>query len=186
MNTAYDFSVELGVTKAYQQAKGWTLPQRELACLRVMYPALFRPIRFGDLFAGRLEMSFVGVSPEPGGLGYYCDQAAIEKKLAEHEYPAEMREQVRDMLRFWKTETTAYKLRSSYPPSVQAALPSDRWTDDPLPAAPLYRMAGTYMDFEKLLREGIPGLLAEVQDRKPQNPDLFSAMEGALDRKSVV
>ena len=37
------------------------------------------------------------------------------------------------------------------------------------------------MDYEKLLREGIPGLLAEVQDRKPQNPDLFSAMEGALE-----
>ena len=36
-------------------------------------------------------------------------------------------------------------------------------TDDPLPAAPLYRMAGTYMDYEKLLRVGIPGLLLEVQ-----------------------
>ena len=43
MNTAYDFSVEFGVTKAYQQAKHLPLPQRELACLRAMYPPYSSP-----------------------------------------------------------------------------------------------------------------------------------------------
>ena len=43
MNTAYDFSVEFGVTKAYQQAKHLPLPQRELACLRAMeHPEKYR------------------------------------------------------------------------------------------------------------------------------------------------
>ena len=83
----------------------------------------------------------------------------------------------------WETENTAYKVRKTYPEHVAQALPSDRWTDDPLPAAPLYRMAGTYLDYEKLLEYGIPGLQKQIEERKRQggDQDLFSSMLGALE-----
>lgn len=66
------FDLELAFTRAYQEASGGGIIGRELACLGVLYPAVFQPIQSGDVLAGRVRIPMVGVSAESGGLGYYC------------------------------------------------------------------------------------------------------------------
>ena len=53
--------------------QGRLIAIREAKCLEQMYPDIFEDIKAGDKFAGRIKMSLIGFSPEPGGLGYYCN-----------------------------------------------------------------------------------------------------------------
>lgn len=112
MNTRYDFSVERRVTKCYRQYKDSHKAIREVKCMEQMYPAVFCDIQPEDLFAGRIQMSLIGFSPEPGGLGYYCDEPAVRRRLEEGGYPESLRAEMEEILAFWKQENTAAKVRA--------------------------------------------------------------------------
>ena len=152
-----------------------------------MYPDIFCDILPDDLFAGRIEMSLIGFSPEPGGLGYYCDQSEIRRRLGEGDYPESLRAEVEEILAFWEQENTTAKVRAAYPPDVAKALPSNLWDKEPMAAAPLYRMAGSYLDYGKLLANGIQGLKRMVEEyeeeahRQEQDTELFQGMGMALE-----
>ncbi len=186
MNKSYDFSVERNVTQTYKQYRKAHIAIREAKCLEQMYPDIFCEIKSGDRFAGRITMSFIGFSPEPGGLGYYCDASAIKNVLNENEYTDDFRAEIEALLAFWEKETTSAKVRAAYPADVAKALPSDNWEGDAMAAAPLYRMAGSYLDYEKLLKNGISGLERLVSERKSrakaqgEETELFEGMEAAL------
>lgn len=183
----YNFEVERRFTRIYRKYQNAPRPLREANCLEQMYPDILREIEPGDRFAGRICMSLIGFSPEPGGLGYYCDADAITRMLKENDYTEAFQAEIKELLDFWKTETTSAKTREAYPAEVARALPSDRWMEEPLAAAPLYRMAGSYLDYEKLLKLGIPGLCRMVSERKKEaerrkeDTALFEGMEKALD-----
>lgn len=186
MEKLYDFSVEKKFTAAYLQYRGAHIAIREAKCLEQMYPDIFGDMKAGDKFAGRIKMSLIGFSPEPGGLGYYCDARAIRRILAENEYPDAFRAEMEEILTFWEKERTQVKVREAYPPEIAEALPSDDWSGSPLAAAPLYRMAGSYLDYGKLLEHGITGLKEMIWERKKaagergEETELFGAMEMAL------
>ena len=44
------------------------------------------------------------------------------------------------------------------PEHIRGAVFTDQWRHLPLPASPILRMAGAYVDFDKLVRIGLPGL----------------------------
>ena len=91
------------------------------------------------------------------------------------------------MLVFWRTESTGAKVLHHMPTSIREALPSDDWANQSLPATPILRIAGTYLDFDKLVRIGIPGLREEIAEHlareRARGGDtvLFSCMQGVLD-----
>ncbi len=183
--TCCNFAVERKFTETYKKYRNAPAPIRELRCMEQMYPDIFLDIQPGDLFAGRIKMSHIGFSPEPGGLGYYCDEPAIRALLKENSYPEELLQDMEDLLSFWETEKTSAQVRAAYPAWIAEALPSDDWQGGPQPASPLYRMAGTYPDYQKLLELGIPGLRELVRSKQegadPEAAVLYEAMEGALD-----
>lgn len=187
MSQLYDFSVEKNFTKKYKETLKEHPAIREAYCMREMYPYIFNPIKKGDKFAGRITMSLAGFSPEPGGLGYYCDANAIREKLNTYEYEEKFRKEIEDLMTYWDTENTSAKVRAAYPEDVTEALPSDDWIHKSMAAAPLYRMAGSYMDYEKLLESGIPGMYDRIRARKEaallrgEDTGLFEGMEMALD-----
>lgn len=185
MSTVYDFEVERNVTRIYKEYQNAHTAIREAMCLEQMYPAILCGIRPGDVFAGRIQMSFAGFSPEPGGLGYYCNQEAIRQLLQENTYPETLQREMEELLTFWEKENTQTRVRAAYPPEVAKALPSDKWETVSMAAAPLYRMAGSYLDYEKLLENGIPGLEQIAAERKKEaqqgtDAQLFEGMEIAL------
>lgn len=182
----YDFSVEKGFTQSYLRYRDAPIAIREAKCLEQMYPYIFEDIKAGDKFAGRIKMSLIGFSPEPGGLGYYCNTPAIRRILEENDYPDAFRAEMEDIIAFWEKEKTQAKVRDAFQPEIAKALPGDGWDREPLAAAPLYRMAGSYLDYGKLLDNGIEGLEKTVAKRKEsaraqgEETELFEAMEMAL------
>lgn len=180
------FALELEFTEVYRRNHEAHPAIRETRCLRVLFPAILRPIQPADLLAGRIRYPLVGFSPEPGGLGYYCREGDILRAMETLALPDSQSRDVRAMCAFWRTETTAHKTRAACPAWVNAVLASDNWTQDSGMAFPLYRMAGVTLDFGKLLQLGIPGLRTSIHTRRAQEHDeakqaLFSAMLSALD-----
>ena len=101
VNGMYDFSVERNFTKAYQDYIDEHYAVREIRCMEQMFPYLFMDIQPGDKLAGRVRISPIGFSPEPGGLGFYCDADAVKKVLDSYDYPADFQDEIQNMLKFW-------------------------------------------------------------------------------------
>ncbi|MEX1117137.1 MAG: pyruvate formate lyase family protein [Akkermansiaceae bacterium] len=176
---------EFAVTAAYRAHEHASPVAREIAVLQTQMATAFEPIEDDDLLAGRIRYPLVSFSPEPGGLGYACIADKIRLVIAERKLDATVRAEAKEMIAYWSTRTTAYKTRAAYPPTLAAILPSDAWTTDSAAAFPLYRMAGTVLDYEKLLRLGLPGLTAEITDRlarakEPAEREFLEGLREAL------
>ena len=172
-----DFSVELAFTDTYRQHIQEHPAIREAHCLKVQFEHLFDPILPGDLFAGRTHYLPVGFGLEDaaGGPVYYCYDSRILP--AGEALPADERQAVLDMVAFWKKEATiAGKLIQRLPAQILKA------TSNHI-AEMMGRLSGTLLDYEKLVRIGLPGLRAEIETAKNKNGDLplYSAMTMALD-----
>lgn len=118
---------------------------KELAGLSLMLDLMHLPMEPGDLLAGRVQYPLVGVSPEPGGLGWYARLSDLPPDLAD----------------YWRGRTTSDLVRAWLPDWAERDLPSDDWQAEAGLAFPLYRIAGIQLDYPRLLARGIP---AEVKD----------------------
>jgi pyruvate-formate lyase len=88
------------------------------------------------------------------------------------------------MCDYWRSEQTSAKVRAAYPPGLAAALPSDRWMGEPGIAFPLYRLCGGTVQNDRLIRLGLPGLRAAVEERRARGNvdiDLLTGLDRALD-----
>lgn len=165
-NPRQDLSYEIAFTQAYRAAvKQYTHPAEiELAMLRAQYPAIMHPIEDNDVLAGRVEFGLVGygIQGQTGGTGYYIDEPRVVQALEFAEGNAKYREDLHDMLTFWKACNTYNKVLRETPAALRAAIPTEQWKTEPVAASPIIRMAGAYIDFDKLVRVGVPGLRAEL------------------------
>jgi hypothetical protein len=171
------FSLELAFTETYQRHQHDDPALREAYCLQTLMPPLFDPPQPGDLFVGRIHYPAVGFGLElaSGGPIYYCHAEQILPHLDTLE--AREQEKVQAMLDFWKTEATIEgQLIPHLPPETLKA------TSNHI-AEMGGRLAGTLLNFEKLVCLGIPGLRAEIQSARKINGDLplYTAMDMALD-----
>jgi pyruvate-formate lyase len=159
-------SLELAISASHREHEGDHPAVRERAVLGVQFPACLQPIREGDLFAGRVYYPLVSFGPEPGGLGYACRESAIREVLKRPDISQETAAEAEEMLAYWRGRTTEARTRAAYPPELARTLPSDAYTSDSAIAFPLYRIGGTVLDYGRLLRVGLPGLIAEARERE--------------------
>ena len=189
-NPRTDLSFEIAFTAAYREAVlAYTHPaQIELACLKAQYPAIFMPIQDEDVLAGRIQFGLVGygIQGQTGGTGYYIDEPRVTEALEFQAGNAKYREDLHDLLTYWKARNTYEIVLRNTPKEISAILPTEQWKTQPLPAAPIIRMAGAYIDFDKLVRIGISGLEAEVRAELARtgttgnDPVLYECMLGSL------
>ena len=167
------------VHREYENAPAW---ERESACLRAQFPVALAPIQPGDDFAGRELPMLVGVSPEPGGLGYYCQADSIRTIFENPDTDTTTRLQAVWLLDYWAGRTTQAHCRAAFPERLAQALPDDDYVNGNEISFPLYRIAGPYLDFDKLLRLGIGALRRAIQDRQAAlAPGFFQTLTTALD-----
>jgi len=171
------FALELAFTETYRRHLTDDPALREAHCLRTLAPTLFDPPQPGDLLVGRTHYPAVGFGLElaAGGPIYYCHADRILPHL--DSLTPEDRAAVQSMLDFWQREATidGHLLR---------ALPAETLEATSNPIAEMGgRLAGTLLNYEKLVRLGIPGLRAEIARARKSNGDLplYAAMEMALD-----
>ena len=182
------FAAELRFTDTYRRFRDAPIPIREARCLAVQFPEVLCPIEPGDLLAGRIRPRLVGFTPDEWGntaFGYYHLPEAIDDALRRLPVSSARAARVRRMRAFWDEESTAAKLRRAYPDELARWLPSDGWMTEPGVAFPLYRITGATPDYGKLVRLGLPGLRAEILERRGdadgEARNLYDGMLLALD-----
>ncbi|MBN2639519.1 MAG: hypothetical protein JXR65_10600 [Bacteroidales bacterium] len=191
-----NFSMELNFTETYRKNINEHIAIREARCHKAQFPAVLSEIQENDRLAGRTFWGWVGFSPHnaPGGaaFGYFCHELKIIEAIERGNIPVEQRDAVHEMLHFWKKETSKAKVESAFTDKMIPVLFRDEivslpYNFKPLIANPIYRMAGVFLDYEKLLRLGIPGLIEEITEKmnvvKASGGDyqLFEGMLIALD-----
>ena len=168
-----DFSMELNFTEAYRKNSNEHIAIREAKCHQAQFPAVLSEIQDNDRLAGRTFWGWVGFSPHnaPGGAayGYFCHEQKIIEAIERGNIPIEQRDGVHELLHFWKKETSKAKVEAAFTDKMLPVLFRDEivslpYNFKPLIANPIYRMAGVFVDYEKLLRLGIPGLKTEITE----------------------
>ncbi len=177
-------------TKAYQEHSGDGPALREAACCRVMSRYEFLPMEPEDRIAGRKRILPVGFSNEPllgRSVSWFYDTGrAMEALEAEHATEEQIAE-AKKLLKFWEGEETRKNLRARYPEDIRQAMPQDIYWEHSQVAFPLYRVVGAYLDYDKLLRLGLPGMareLAHYQEKalaRGESPELYDACAMALE-----
>lgn len=141
-------------TRRFRECEHLPAPAREAAMLPMQFQQAFQPPQPGDLFVGRIVYPVASFGPEPAGLGWCFDFCGAKRWAASPEADAKDRSAVDELITFWENRVTELKTRHAYPADVAEVLPTDCWTEESGVAFPLYRMAGTVLDYAKLLREG--------------------------------
>jgi pyruvate-formate lyase len=187
------FAAELRFTDVYRGLRDAPAPIREARCLAAQYPEILCTIEPGDLLAGRIRPRLVGFTPDEWGntaFGYYHLPEAIDDALRRFPVTSARAARVRRMRAFWDNESTAAKLRRSYPSELARWLPSDAWMTEAGIAFPLYRITGATPDYAMLVRLGLQGLRAEILRRRGSadgdGRDLYEGMLLALDTLAEV
>jgi pyruvate-formate lyase len=186
MGQTKDLRQEILFTQTYRKHQHEHFARREAACLRAQFPAILGNIQDHDLFAGRLEFGAVGFSTQEqiGGTGYFCRENALLDELQKKSIDLPYREDVHEMLMFWRKENTTQRVVDVFPPALRGTLPTIDWENQPAVVFPIIRCAGSFIDYEKLLRLGIGGLRAEVAQRRegaPAGSEAGIFFEAALD-----
>jgi pyruvate-formate lyase len=192
MQKESSFSMELNFTDTYKRYKNEHIAIREAMCLQAQFPAILSEIERDDKIAGRTNWGLVGFSPHNApqncAYGYFCYDQKIIEAIEQGNIPINQRDGVMEMLHFWKKETSQNMVEAAFTEKMLPVLVKDEinplpFNFKPMIAQPLYRMAGVFVDYQKLLRLGIPGLVQEVteyRDKSKTSGGDFKLYEGML------
>ena len=179
-------------TETHKAASALSKEEREVACLRVLYPALLRSIEPQDLIAGRLDFLPIGFGcvTSVGGVGHYCvfhKLTKFKEQLPQSEHP-----RVDALYAYWLD----HDLKTKY---CKDALKDDivgMFVDCDYPLNATARLSGMMLDYRTLMKLGIGGLRSRItalQKEKGDNAfyrasleclDLFGTCCDALKEKA--
>lgn len=162
-------------TQVHKESSHLNKAYRELKCLKVIFPTLFRSIEDGDLIAGRLDFLPIGFGSVTsiGGVGHYC----VFHKLREFKNQLQTEEQKKrvDVLYDYWTEND---VKAIFCNDVLNDTTTGRFIDCAYPYMATARLSGMMLDYNKLVHLGINGII-DLLKLKPQN-DFIKASIGAM------
>ena len=140
---------------------------REVECLKVLYPTLFRKITNQDLIAGRTDFLPIGFGcvTSLGGVGHYCvfkKLRAFQLQLDETE-----RKRVDTLYDYWLD----HDLKTQFNKEVLTEDTLGMFIDCEYPMIATARLSGMMLDYPKLLDKGIGGLRSDLLEKLKEQPD---------------
>lgn len=184
-----DYSVEIAFTKAYKKYCNDNIYMREAMCLKEQFPAILKDIQKEDLIAGRIVYRDVGFGTQTGsvgGYGYFFLPENIVGSLTLGEVKIEQRDQVHELLTYWRSRDTRNQVRAAFTPEMKAKLRGESEINplDSAPAVPIFRIAGSFMNYDVLMKKGISGLEADILAQKEKvecGSDSYQLYEAMLE-----
>ena len=166
-------ALEFRYTQVYRENTGSPLAVRELKCLEAILPAAAAPIQEGDLLVGRRVFRPLGVAPSYwdddwdglDNVSFYADFGRLERVMNRPSQTKESRAAIAELIAFWKKENVNGKVRAKFDETMRREMPSDLWASDSGVIFGLYRLVFSQLDYDKLVRLGLPGLKAETLSR---------------------
>lgn len=166
-------------TKTHNEYLGKSKEAREIACLSVLYPALFRSIEDRDLIAGRIDFLPIGFGcvTSLGGVGHYCVFSKL--KNLKNQLPESEHYRIDALYDYWLD----HDLKSKYCREVLTDDTIGMFIDCEYPLIATARLSGMMLDYKTLMREGIPGIRERICKMQKQNGDneFYRACLKALD-----
>jgi len=152
---------------------------REVECLKVLYPRLFRNIEPGDLIAGRLDFLPIGFGcvTSLGGVGHYCVFGKLRQ--FQNNLEGDEKRQVDELYDYWLD----HDLKTKYCKDVLTEDTIGRFIDCDYPLIATARLSGMMLDYQKLLDLGIGGLRNQIEERldRDQGNSFLTAALSCLD-----
>ena len=157
-------------TDTYKRFAGASKERREVECLKVQFPRMFRSVEDGDLFAGRLDFLPIGFGTvtSVGGVGHYCVFAklrAFQKDIAK--LGGDYSGRVDKLYEYWLEND----LKTEYCRRTLTETTIGRFIDVNYPLIATARLSGMMLDYPKLLDNGISGLRKMITDAARKNGD---------------
>ncbi|PZG37320.1 pyruvate formate-lyase [Listeria ivanovii] len=150
-------------TRVHKESKGLSKEKREINCLKVIYPTLFRSIEEQELLAGRLDFLPIGFGcvTSLGGVGHYC---VFDKllKFREELSLVEDQKRVDEMYSYWEEND----VKALYCKDVLTEDTVGRFIDCDFPLMATARLSGMMLDYPKLLDNGIEGLKTLIKEKQ--------------------
>lgn len=139
---------------------------REIKCLNVLYPRLFRSTQPTDKFVGRLDFLPIGFGSVTslGGVGHYC----VFQKLLElkEKFKNESnKRRIDDLYTYWSKQD----LKTLYCKEVLTEDTIGKFIDVEYPLIATARLSGMMLDYPKLLEYGIKGLKELIEEKLAQD-----------------
>ena len=163
-------------TRAHRKSEHLGKAQRELNCLKVLFPTMFRSIEPQDLIAGRLDFLPIGFGSVTsiGGVGHYCvfhELRAFMDRLEDEE----KKKRVQALYDYWQD----HDVKALYCADVLNETTTGRFIDCKYPFMATARLSGMMLDYAKLVRLGVNGLIAEL--KQAEDNEFINASLGAMD-----
>ncbi len=169
-------------TKAHKNNSQCDKAVREVACLKTIFPRLFRSIEKDDLIAGRLDFLPIGFGSVTsiGGVGHYCVFHKL-REFKEHLKTEEEKARVDLLYDYWQD----HDVKSIYCQDVLNEDTTGRFIDCSYPFMATARLSGMMLDYSKLIRLGIPGL-EKLISSYPQNEFMKACLDCIQILKDVI
>ena len=169
-------------TQTYQKSINLDKARREINCLKVIYPTLFRSIEETDLLAGRLDFLPIGFGcvTSVGGVGHYCVFHKLRefKKLLDTD---EQKARVDVLYDFWQE----HDVKALYCQDILSDDTTGRFIDCKYPFMATARLSGMMLDYQKLMNLGINGIIALLKEKK-QNEFIKASIDAMILLKDVI
>lgn len=158
-------------TRVYKENMDADKAIREIRCLEVIYPELFRRPEPGDLIMGRLDFLPIGFGcvTSVGGVGHYCvfhKLRALKEQLDPSQHT-----RVDALYDFWQD----HDLKTLYCQDVLNDTTTGRFIDCAYPLMATARLSGMMLDYAKLMRLGVDGLDKLIADKRKENDSDYLA-----------
>ena len=157
-------------TQTHRESAQLSKEMREIACLRVLYPALLRSIEPGDLFVGRIDVLPIGFGcvTSLGGVGHFC----VFNKLRQFQQTLgtdSEKARVNALYDYW----LGHDIKTLFCKQALTETTVGRFIDTEYPMIATARLSGMMLDYQKLLDLGIGGLRSQIEACMAQSENDF-------------
>ena len=169
-------------TEKHKETKGMSKGKREIACMRVLFPRMFRKRQKEDLFVGRYDALPIGFGAVTslGGVGHYCVFGKLNTFQQQLE-KEEDKQRVNALIEYWNDHDLKAKHARKYNDKIVNKVFSKNSLDAPIESSA--RLSGMMLDYNKLVEKGVKGLREETLSRMCDDKDneFYLAVLDALD-----
>ena len=181
-------------TETYKACKDDHPAIREARALDAQYPEIMLGIMPNDLFCGRADIFPLGMNAQyiNSEWGFAMNFDWFDEKIGDEKIPQSQRDRLRALREYWQDHTSTKKFLAEMDPVDKVYMVTGGVADGtvldlagfPHAATALQRVAGIFLDYHKLLDNGLGGLrrlIDQKQAEHPQNdPYFYEGMRIAL------
>jgi len=174
-------------TAAYKENLNNHPAVREAACFKVLYPAMLLGVDEYDRIVGRADIFPIGLGHQyiNNQFGFVMREEWFNTTMNDKNLAPELRKRLEALYNFWRVRTTIQKIEDRKTEDERKYVHGITWDDCPASITKSYRIAGIFLDYEKLLQLGINGLKEEVKRAEKSaecsDPELFRGILMSLD-----